>query len=190
VKSVRNQPSSELAEAQNEDLRFRLLEIFTRQGVNDTEELADDARQRLIDKIKNINTTDLDQMNRVFMAIAQRIEKALAANKALEVAIAIIDQLPVKLQMQLAKQLLEKASSDENFSVLYLKKLAQEKQNRLAELMEKHNEGETTREEKAELRQLNNEVNRALLDNSITLAKALRPELFNKKHRRIKRRAP
>jgi len=107
------------------------------------------------------------------------------SNQALEEAMAVVERLPAKQQRQLAARLLEKSLPDESLLFLYLKRLSSQKQSRLAELMEKHNEGDLTRAEKTELKQLNDEVSQVVLDNSITLAKALRPERLDKRRRRI-----
>jgi hypothetical protein len=69
-----------------------------------------------------------------------------------------------------------------------LRRLAPQQQRRLAELMDKSNEGALRGAERAELRRLVKQVDAILLANSRALARAARPELFSKRGRPIARR--
>ena len=69
-----------------------------------------------------------------------------------------------------------------------LRRLPARKRERLAELMDKNSEGALNHGERAELQQLAREVEELLLDNSETLARAVRPELFDKRGRRVRSR--
>jgi hypothetical protein len=69
-----------------------------------------------------------------------------------------------------------------------LKQLSAAKQERLAELMDKNNEGLITQAECDELQALVEEVDQIMLANSETLARAMRPELFDEQGKPIKRR--
>lgn len=106
-------------------------------------------------------------------------------NQVLKEVMAVAEKLPVKQQQKLAVQLLAKSVDTENSVVLYLKRLSSQKQTRLTELMDKNNEGKISKAEKAELQCLNEEVSQIMLDNSIALARTLRPELFDKRGRPI-----
>jgi hypothetical protein len=109
-------------------------------------------------------------------------------NQALKVALAAVEQLPSKLQKQLAERLISSTISDKNLIAVYLRRLPSQKQTRLAELMDKNNEGRLTRSEKLELKQLGFEIDKMLLANSHAIARALRPELFGKQGQPIKSR--
>ena len=106
-------------------------------------------------------------------------------NQVLKEVMAAAEKLPVKQQQELAVQLLAKSADTENSLVLYLKRLPSQMQMRLKELMDKNNEGLISKTEKEELRSLNEEVSQIMLDNSIALARTLRPELFDKHGRPI-----
>jgi hypothetical protein len=108
-------------------------------------------------------------------------------NQALKVALAAVEQLPVKLQRQLAEQVLVR-TADEYLAVVYLKRLSSADQARLQELMDKNNEGLLTRAERLELRRLGAKVDKIMLENSKSLARATRPELFDEKGKPIKSR--
>jgi hypothetical protein len=101
---------------------------------------------------------------------------------------AAVEQLPPKHQKLLVERLISAAVLRENVTVVYLRRLAPEKQTRLAELMDKNNNRQLSRTEKLELKQLGVEVDQMLLDNSQALAYALRPELFDEQGRPIKSR--
>ena len=109
-------------------------------------------------------------------------------HQALKVALAAVQQLPTKLQQQLAEQLLRELRPEKNTVVMSLQRLSQQKQDRLARLMDKHNDGRLSQAEQKELQQLGVEVDRCLLANSQALARALRPELFDERGRPLKRR--
>jgi len=100
-------------------------------------------------------------------------------HQALKVALAAAQQLPTKLQQQLAEQLLRKLTPNKNTVIVSLRRLSQQKQVRLARLMDKHNDGRLSPAEQKELQRLGGEVDQLLLANSRALARALRPELFN-----------
>jgi len=109
-------------------------------------------------------------------------------NQALKVALAAARQLSLKLQRQLAEQLIAAATPDENTMVVYLQRLSPQKQARLAKLLDKNNEGRLSQAEQSELKRLGAEVDQMLLANSQALARALRPELFDERGRPIKSR--
>ena len=99
--------------------------------------------------------------------------------QALKVALAAVQQLPLKLQHQLAERLMKTAMLDTHTTVLYLERLSPQKHARLAKLMDKNTEGQLSQAEKLELQRLGTEVNQMLLTNSHALTRALRPELFD-----------
>jgi hypothetical protein len=109
-------------------------------------------------------------------------------DQALKVALAAVEQLPLKHQKLLVERLVSATVLRENTTVVYLRRLAPEKQIRLAELMDKNNNHQLRRTEQSELDQLGDEVDQILLDNSQALAYALRPELFDQQGRPIKSR--
>ena len=108
--------------------------------------------------------------------------------QALKVALAAAQQLPPKLQRQLAEQLLLTTMPEKSTVMVYLQRLSLQKQTRLTKLMDKHNEGRLRQAERKELQQLGIEVDQALLANSSALARALRPELFDERGKPVKRR--
>lgn len=108
-------------------------------------------------------------------------------NQALKVALAAAESLPPHLQRQLAERLLASITSEEKTVTVELKQLPLAKQKRLAELMDKNNEGLITEAEYDELRGLGAEVDQMMLANSETLARAVRPELFDEQGKPIKR---
>lgn len=109
-------------------------------------------------------------------------------NEALRVALAAAERLPLKLQRELAEQLFASAARRQNSITIHLRRLTKNKQSRLAELMDKNSEATLTASEQAELKSLGNEVDETMLSNSIALARAARPELFDAKGRLIRRR--
>ncbi len=109
-------------------------------------------------------------------------------HQALKVALAAVQQLPTKLQQQLAEHLLRALQPEKNTVVVSLQRLSQQKQVRLARLMDKHNNGRLSPTEQKALQQLGAEVDQCLLANSQALARALRPELFDERGRPLKRR--
>lgn len=110
------------------------------------------------------------------------------SNQTLREVIAAAEQLSVPQQRRIVKHLLEKNTANENAVFVCLQRLTQQKQDRLAVLMDKNNEGELSKSERAELVRLNEEVSRIVLENSAALAQAMRPELFDKQNRLIKSR--
>lgn len=111
------------------------------------------------------------------------------ANRALTDAFAAAERLPLKLQRHLAEQLLAKTAGKNTTITVQLQRLPHEQQTRLAELMDKCNEGELSRSEQMELTRLGSEVDELMLANSVALARALRPELFDMKGRLITSRS-
>ncbi|HLG14273.1 MAG TPA: hypothetical protein VJH03_07190 [Blastocatellia bacterium] len=109
-------------------------------------------------------------------------------NEALRAALAAAERLPPTLQRQLAERLLESTGSRQNSVTIHLRRLTKTKQSRLAELMDKNSEAELSAAEQAELKVLGYEVDETMLSNSIALARAARPELFDSRGRLIKRR--
>ena len=107
--------------------------------------------------------------------------------EALRDALAAAERLPLNLRRELAQRLLASAASKQNSITIQLRRLARNKQSRLAELMDNW-EGTLTASERGELRALGNELDETMLSNSIALARAARPELFDTGGRLIKRR--
>ncbi|HXG21085.1 MAG TPA: hypothetical protein VNN62_18655 [Methylomirabilota bacterium] len=108
--------------------------------------------------------------------------------QALKVALAAARQLPTKLQLRLAEQLLRDLTPDKNTVVVPLQRLSSQKSIRLATLMDKHNNARLSQAEQKELQQLGVEVDQLLLTNSQALARALRPELFDERGRPLRAR--
>jgi hypothetical protein len=109
-------------------------------------------------------------------------------NQALRNAIAAAERLPLKQQHQLAEQLLAKTSREQQTITVRLRRLPPGEQTYLAELMDKNNDGVLSRTEEMELKRLDSRVNEIMLANSVALARALRPELFDMKGRPVKAR--
>lgn len=109
-------------------------------------------------------------------------------NQALRDALAAAERLPLKLQRQLAERLLSKANRGRQTLTVRLQRLPHEEQTRLAELMDKNNDGKLSKAERLELKRLASDVDEIMLANSVALARALRPELFDVKGRPIKSR--
>lgn len=109
-------------------------------------------------------------------------------NQALQMALAVAQELPPKLKRELAERMMTTIKSETNLTVVCLERLSPTKQRRLAKLMDKNNEGQLNRVEKLELKRLSAEVDRMLLANSHALALALRPELFKEQGEPIKNR--
>jgi hypothetical protein len=125
----------------------------------------------------------------IFKMKSKNTDKIMSKNnQAFEVALAAVEQLSPKQQKRLTEQLIETIMADENTAIVYLRRLPPEKQASLAELMDKNNEGLLSHAEQSELEQLGSEVDQIMLANSYTLARALRPELFNEHGRPIKNR--
>jgi hypothetical protein len=93
------------------------------------------------------------------------------SNQTLKVVLAAARQLPSKLQKQLAEQLIAASVPDRHTTVVYLQRLAPQKQARLEKLMDKSNEGRLSQAERAELKRLNQTT-----EHSYTL-RGHRPEL-------------
>lgn len=110
------------------------------------------------------------------------------ANQALTDAIAAAERLPLKLQRHLAEHLLAKTARKHTTVTIRLQRLLHEQQTRLADLMDKCNEGKLSPSEQTELTSIGSEVNELTLANSVVLARALRPELFDAKGRPVKSR--
>ncbi|HKQ06037.1 MAG TPA: hypothetical protein VJ464_12955 [Blastocatellia bacterium] len=106
---------------------------------------------------------------------------------ALKEAIAAVERLSARQQRKLAAHLLEHASDEEGTFILCLKRLSRARQSRLADLMERNNEGTLGKKEREELRHLADEVDRLVLENSIALTRALRPEVPQRANATIKR---
>ena len=87
---------------------------------------------------------------------------------------------------QIQKALWER-QSDEPLTLIALKQFTEEKQQRLNFLAEKNTEGSITKEERFELEGLVDETQALMLQNTETLACVIRPDLFDKKGRPIKR---
>jgi|GEM_PF-1537469 len=106
-------------------------------------------------------------------------------NQALTDAIAAAERLPLKLQRHLAEQLLAKSARKQTTVTVRLERLSHEQHTRLAELMDKCNEGKLRPSEQTELTRLGSQVDELMLANSVALARALRPELFDTKNRPV-----
>jgi len=109
-------------------------------------------------------------------------------NQALTKAIAAVERLPLKLQRELAERLFAKTARERATVTVRLKQLPYHKQTRLAELLDKSNEGRLSRAEKTELKRLGSELDERMFANSVALARAVRPELFDEKGRPVKNR--
>lgn len=109
-------------------------------------------------------------------------------NQALKVAMAAVEQLPRKLQRQLAEQVLRAVASDD-LLIVPLKRLKNAENERLQELMDKNNEGLLAKSEWLELQQLGTVVDQMMLENAKALAQVVRPELFDENGQLIKERA-
>ncbi len=110
-----------------------------------------------------------------------RLDTMPQNNQALKVALAAAQQLPPKLQRQLAEQLIRTTRPEQSAVMVYLQRLSPRKQARLTTLMDKHNDGRLSQMERKELQRLGTEVDKVLLANSSALARALRPELFDER---------
>ena len=88
--------------------------------------------------------------------------------------------------MQKLAELSEVQQEDEPLTLIVLKRFPQEKQQRLNCLAEKNTEGTITKAEFSELEELVGETQALMLQNTETLARAIRPDLFDKKGRPIK----
>ena len=99
--------------------------------------------------------------------------------EALRVALAAVERLPMRLRRQLAERLLASSETRQNTITVHLRRLPQNTQSRLATLLDKSSEDALTPAEQAELRALGNEADETMLSNSIALARASRPELFD-----------
>jgi hypothetical protein len=110
------------------------------------------------------------------------------ANRGLTDVIAAAERLPLKLQRHLAEQLLAKTARKQTTVTVRLDRLPHEQQTRLADLMDKCNEGKLSPSERTELNRLGSEVDDLMLANSVALARALRPELFDTKGRPVANR--
>ncbi len=108
-------------------------------------------------------------------------------DQALKVALAAVEQLSPQLKRKVKEHLLASEVPDRSVTLVYLKRLSPEKQSRLQVLMDKNNEGQLTSNERREVKRLGAEVDRIMLENSRTLAYAVRPELFDERGRRIKK---
>lgn len=108
-------------------------------------------------------------------------------SEALRAALAAAERLPRRLQRQLAERLLASDHEDGAVSV-HIRRLPLDRRARFEELMDKNNEGMLTKEEQTEFVRLGSQVNEIMLANSMALARAARPELFDEKGRPIKSR--
>jgi hypothetical protein len=108
-------------------------------------------------------------------------------SEALRAALAAAERLPRRLQRQLAERLLASDREDVAVSV-HIRRLPLDRRTRLEDLMDKNNEVLLTKGEQTELVRLGSQVNDIMLANSIALARAARPELFDKKGRPIRSR--
>ena len=80
----------------------------------------------------------------------------------------------------------QQAPSDESFILIALKQFPEEKQQRLNFLAEKNTEGTITKEELSEFEELVDETQVLMLQNTETLARVIRPDLFDEKGRPIR----
>lgn len=108
-------------------------------------------------------------------------------SESLRAALAAAERLPRRLQRQLAEQLLASDHEDGAVSV-HIRRLPLYRRARLEVLMDKSNEGMLSKKEQTEIVRLGSQVNEIMLANSIALARAARPELFDEMGRLIKSR--
>lgn len=97
-------------------------------------------------------------------------------------------RLPLRLRRELAERLLASIASKQKSVTVHLRTLPRSKQSRLEKLLDKNTDGKLTKTERAELQKLGKEVDEAMLSNSLALARAARPELFDERGRLIKSR--
>lgn len=109
-------------------------------------------------------------------------------NEALRVALSAAERLPLRLRRELAERLLASGSPEHQSVTVLLRRLPVSKQSRIAKLLDKNTDGSLTKAEQAELKRLGEEVDETMLSNSIALARAARPELFDAGGRLIKSR--
>ena len=109
-------------------------------------------------------------------------------HEKLKAALSVASRLPSKLQRELAERLLTSSAPDQTRVTVFLRKLPQAKQRRLAKLLDNCSEGTLTKSEQEELQRLGREVDETVLSNSLALARAARPELFDAKGRLIRSR--
>lgn len=110
------------------------------------------------------------------------------SNRALKVAVAAAERLPLGLRRQLAERLLADSTPDAQTIAVSFRRLSPAKRDRLATLMDKNNAGRFTRAEQRELGRLGREVDRLRLANSQALARSVRPELFDERGRPVQSR--
>lgn len=96
-------------------------------------------------------------------------------------------RLPRGLQRRLIQELTT-ATPDQDRTIAFLRRLPADKQRRLTSLMERNNERQLGPAERAALKRLGQEADRITLANSKALARALRPELFDRRGKPIMRR--
>lgn len=84
------------------------------------------------------------------------------------------------------KKLLTPQDQNAQEVLIVLKQFPEEKQQRLNFLAKKNTEGTITKEERSELEGLVDEAQSLMLQNTETLARVVRPDLFDKKGRPIK----
>jgi len=85
------------------------------------------------------------------------------------------------------QQPLNEPQSDESLILIALKQFPEHKQQRLNFLAEKNTEGTITKEEFSELEELVDEAQVLMFQNTETLVRVIRPDLFDKKGRLIRR---
>ncbi|MEK6286192.1 MAG: hypothetical protein AABO57_10660 [Acidobacteriota bacterium] len=94
----------------------------------------------------------------------------------------------MRLRRELAERLLASTAPEQKTVTVHLRRLPLSKQSRLAKLLDKNTDGKLTKAERAELQRLGEEVDETMLSNSMALARAARPELFDVRGRLIKSR--
>ncbi len=109
-------------------------------------------------------------------------------NQAYQNALTAVEQLPAKLRIRLFEHVLTATEGDENILFVGVRHPSAAMQSRLAELMDKNNEGQLTPFEQTELKQLVAESDEMALANARALARLLRPDLFDEKGRATKKR--
>lgn len=102
---------------------------------------------------------------------------SLAASKCQDV-LKRVQQLSLRAQRQLAEALLRSANDDEQSILVTMRRLHQDIQTRLQDLMERNNEGQLTPGEREELKALVGRYETILLFNTVALLQANCPELF------------
>lgn len=129
----------------------------------------------------------MDETSRIVAQTNQALKVDLD-NRHFVIALSAAERLPLRVQRELAELLLASAAPEHKTVTVRLRRLPLSKQSRLAKLLDKNTDGDLTKAERAELQNLGKEVDETMLSNSMALARAARPELFDVRGRLIKSR--